>query len=532
MGSSRRHTVEGIGRLFSFRALGNIAVLITFVVVYFLIRAPYYGQKLVNEEGMFAYLFVQQPVGPDYGLYGRINGREILGPLQHPALLYEPMRWLGAQAERFFDLQTLSEGEQTFIMRLSFSLFQLSLWILLLLLVLCKPRIPKKIQGVEFREEVVRKVSHQADREFLSSLYQPDHDETYALKKTLTKNEKRSVLRILTTAGYLLPVPYLVLLIFILSISPLAVVTSTQLHVDGSVGVWLVGLLSLGFYAAFLSNRRGLWQSNFFICIGSFAVALGKNEWSLALLFALVLFVAGAIVPHLMHPPARRSMQPVYGVARFSFFGIILGNAVSYFFDPLNYRGGFDVMFLFSQSSVAQPHVFARWINFFLALFPYLFTLIILFFASTFILFARLKKTDAIPPILFLLFFYSTVLFVGYLLFPWNASARYFAPALIAFSIVITALSQLLPQRYKRIGVLALSAILFNHALIFFLSPNGNRVNRNGGINPQACVQLLDVADGYLNQQTDFISISFGQEYAEKLARQYGKSLCVYTWIP
>lgn len=520
-----------IGRQFCAPAPKNIAILITFVVVYFLIRAPSYGQKLAGEEGIFAYLFAQQPVGPDYGWYGRINGREIVGRLQHPAFLYEPTRWLGQQAERFFDLQTLSEEEQTVIMRMSFSLFQLSLWILLLLLVLCKPRIPKKIQAVEFQEALVRKISNQADREFMSSLYLRDDDETYALKKTLTTSEKRRGQRISTAAGYPVPAPYLVVLIFMASISPLAVVSSTQLQVDGSIGVWLIGLLSLGFYAAFLFSRRGRWQYAALLCLGSFAVALGKNEWSLALLFAQVVFVACVTALPLVWPPAKLQASPAYAVAFWSFLGLVLGNGASYFIDPLNYRGGLDIMVIFPHASIVHPQLLMRWLNFLLALFPYIFPMVILFLASAVILLKRLNTVYSLAPELLLLFFYSAVLFIGYLVFPWAASARYFAPAFVAFCITVIALSEFLPKRYMKLGCVVLAAVLANHALVFFLSTQGSQATRKRSINPRTCLQLLDSADGYLNQHVDFINNSFGIEYVENLARQYGKSLCVYHLI-
>ena len=262
-------------------------------------------------------------------------------------------------------------------------------------------------------------------------------------------------------------------------------------------------------------------------------MALGKNEWSLALLFAQAVGVAGALLVRLVGRPARHTPSPMSAVAGWSFSGLVLGNAASYFMDPPNYLAGFDILLSFSRSRIAEPNLLGRWALYVLTLVPYTMTLVMLMFASAFLLFARRTKGFPLPPVPLLLFVYSTALFIPYLLIPWSASPRYFSPAFIAFSITTVALCQVLPQRYAKRGVLVLCALLFTHPLIFFLSTTSDSlVSRSGTVHPQACVQLLSAADGVRHPQVDFITISLGKEYVENFLSHSGKRLCAYTWVP
>jgi len=507
-------------------AMKNAAILSIFVVAYFFIRAPYFSQKLTGDEGLIAYIFLNHPTGPNYGLYGRIDGREILGPLQHPALPYRAISGVGALIRRFIDLRQIPEVQRTVIMRVILSLFQLGVWALMLLLVLLKRSTPKIIDRKDFTEGLERKISNPEDQLFIHTVYKRDVEhEVYRLKKTLDADERRNLLRIVKAAKYLQPRSYQILFVFLISASPLAVVTSTQLYTDGSIGALLIGLLFLAFAVVWYSDNVGA-SGNLLVFFGSLAAALGKNEWSLALLLAQVSLVVWVMVLRFIGRGTRRLFHSVFLIIFFSCLGMIIGNAVSFIIDPLNYRGGLDVMSLFSHASLSNPSMPHPWVNYFFAVFPYTFTVIILFVSCAAVLCSSFKKISTTSPGLVLLFFYSSVLFAGYLIFPWSASARYFTPALVGFSITFLALSEFIPQRIQRRCLVVLFAVVLDHAFIFFLSTHPNRASQNIALQPQACVQLIAAADGYFDQQINFITVSFGRETAEKLAQQYGKSLC------
>jgi len=481
----------------------NTVILIGFVAVYLLVRVPYYGRVLTGEEGIFAYIFLNHPVGPNYGLFGRIAGRELVGPLEHPAFLYELISGLGSWVERFVNLHTLPENVRTFILRVSFSLFQLTALVLLLWLILFKRNATKNVEEFELRG---------------GKFSDNDKQQTKPIIERAAIPQSRTIF-------------YPVVLIFLISISPIALTTSTQLQVDGSVGVLLGCILPLGIYAAFVFHRFRFWRYYGLLTIVSFAAGLGKNEWSLALLLAQGLFVACLILFQRRYSLPQH-LRSVYLIALFSLLGLVLGNTTSYIFDPLNYRGGLDVMFRISQSNISQSHIFIRWIKLSILRLPYIFTIAILLFGSTLVIATRLKKILSQAPDLLLIFFYSTALFFGFLFSTWDADPRYFAPAFIAFSITAVALFELIPQRYMRTGFLVVSAILCIHTLTFFsiqfLSPAKNYLsNSKMKIAPQACIPLLDTAAGYFNKQIDFIGSSLSKGDAEVIAGRFGKRPCL-----
>lgn len=66
------------------------------LLAYAITRAPFLTQPLIGEEGIFAHLMAASPTGPNYGLMGRVGGKAICAPLDHPGLMYAVYSRLGA----------------------------------------------------------------------------------------------------------------------------------------------------------------------------------------------------------------------------------------------------------------------------------------------------------------------------------------------------------------------------------------------------------------------------------------------------
>ncbi|MCZ6852262.1 MAG: hypothetical protein O7F17_11525, partial [Planctomycetota bacterium] len=201
-----------------------------FVAIYFLARLPFLSDPLYCEEGIFAAIVVNQPPNPDYLLVARIDGQEHYQRSAHPAPLYETMKlaaklWPPVGPQSVHD-DTLATPR----LRFFFCLFQLVAWLGVGLLALLVTRA----SGV--------------------------------------------VVQIAT-----------IVIVAAAAASPIAVVTSTELQVDGSVGALMVGVMAA---ATCLAARGVLPVSVTYatLFIAAAVLGLGKQEWSLALVAALGLW--------------------------------------------------------------------------------------------------------------------------------------------------------------------------------------------------------------------------------------------------
>ncbi len=110
--------------------------------------------------------------------------------------------------------------------------------------------------------------------------------------------------------------------------SPLGVSASIYLQTDTSTGLLLAGLLAFS-----LAESDGPWAAR----TALFAVGLvGKQEWSVAALLGLGM-AEGAYALRSQGPPDVWRMA--WRIA-----SLVLGNLCSFWFDPLNYMGGLNVL--------------------------------------------------------------------------------------------------------------------------------------------------------------------------------------------
>ena len=198
-------------------------------ILYFLPRIPYLIIPLQGEEGIFAEIFYYQTPKPDYLLLARIDGSNIYGPPEHPAMMYEILSHYGLALKAIVNFSKFNTAALTFFIRLAFSMFQFLIF------------------------EIIAFV-------------------------ILQSRDNRSTLDKIFLLGWIL----------ILAVTPPAMMISTSVQVDGSIGSLLAGFLAisvLGYRLKLYSHRTAY----IFVFISSFLFGLGKNEWSAALLLALIL---------------------------------------------------------------------------------------------------------------------------------------------------------------------------------------------------------------------------------------------------
>ncbi len=283
--------------------LNNYSYLLLFIILYFLLRLPFYPARMVGEDGMFADIFLNHPEGPNYLQIARIDGKEIYITANHPGLIYEILALSGYLFKIFISFETLSDFETTFLLRFAYSFFQLIIWILFIIIL------------------------------------------TKAHNNQLKDN------LILFRLG-----------ILILSFSSIAINNSVNIQTDGSVGVLLSGLFALVLLTYYYQVITGhlLYFITFLVTI---LLGFGKNEWSFLFILTLIsgtlyLFIASKIIRK-----SDTDCREHYIFLAVALAGCIIGNIINYYFDPKNYTGGLNLMLESStRISIIGTTGLKRWV--------------------------------------------------------------------------------------------------------------------------------------------------------------------------
>lgn len=266
-----------------------------------LVPLPFLSNLLISEEGMFAYLVVKNGKTEitstrDAILIGRENGVDRMEAPRHPIMPY----WVMINILRPFSGETnfgaLSIDEKSRKARLPFYILYVLAWIVL----------------VSTAAWIWRQKPFKA---------------------------------LLFPLG---------LLLFV-GTWRLTVGGSVQTYYDGNYGVLLTVLCAAGLI---LASRAEKLKTCWFLLFGSgFLAALGKNEWALAFLAAII---GTAVIRWLYYRLASEKEDikayskefRLLGLALVS--GILTGSAVHYLIDPFNYVQGFSVMVSFGIKSPAS----------------------------------------------------------------------------------------------------------------------------------------------------------------------------------
>jgi hypothetical protein len=310
----------------------KIFVFLGLIFSFFAMRAPLFQKNLSGEDGMFANIFINQPAGPNYLQVARLDGQEIYFPPQHPAFLYETIRIAGRIAGIFINLHNLSDYKATVLLRFSFSLFSLLIWML------------------------------------------------YALISLLAeKNDKKSLLMLIS--------------LWVLCAAPLSVGTSLQLQTDTTAGILFVGLFSAMLLLNHFNRLRGrLFLAGVFTT--AMLIGLGKNEWSIIFLSSLIVTFLFRFL--LLKKLMNSSIVDDGQIFPAALFGCLAGNLFSFLFDPYNYLEGFNIIGNRLGTFSAFGNQGSSWYSVFLWRLPVLFVILLLLLYSSIFIVVNLRKVSLV----------------------------------------------------------------------------------------------------------------------------------------
>lgn len=266
-----------------------IGLIILFTVAFFLVRIPNYVEPLFGEEGIHANVFYNAPENPKYLLIGRINGSDILIIPEHPAFLYESLKFLGKIWQILFPKDLFNPIELGLQVRIALSLVQYLFFLLFLIVVLFSKKIEMNQKGIK------------------------------------------------------------AFLIILISLTIPIINMSTSVQIDGSVGFLFTGILAL----SILVYSTQLFHdviSCVFLFITSILFGFGKNEWSMALM--LTIFISALFLFRTIKSISSNvNKKRAFIFLGILLIGLLLGNLLSYLYDRINYLSGFSVMFRISKAS-------------------------------------------------------------------------------------------------------------------------------------------------------------------------------------
>ena len=437
---------------------------VLFILLFFAVRLHFYKTPLYGEEGIFAELVVNTPKSPEFHLAKRIDGQNIYRIPFHPHALYHSIRFAGVLASPLIDSVSWQDDAQIApILRFVFSLFQFVM-MLAVALFLCIKRGP---------------------------------------------------------------VNFLLLALFIaVVISPISIVTSINLQVDGSIGVVMTGVFAIALLFLLSGNpnsviaRAGLF-------IASVVLGTGKQEWSMVLLIAML--GAGT---HLFITRKSNPVKPNLSILLIALTGLTAGHIFSYFLEPTAYIGGYRVFWRFSgiEKVIDGGGELNRFIKLTWDRKRWLATAIPLALA---VMVLVLKKVKQLKPLESMLCLFGLGLFGAYFISTWNSEPRYFMPSVFVMTVAIIAV---LPDKTDKkvtvpIGIIVLlmyaanGIFLFNNIVKKPIKPYFDTSTVN--LKPNQ-VAMLASGDVWNKLDIDFVRNSIGKSDAEFQAKRHNKEL----WYP
>lgn len=440
----------------------SIVFFLLFTLCFFLFRISDFSRPLSGEEGIHANIFYNAPQNPTYLLIGRINGADLLIIPEHPALLYETIKNIGFLWKIIFQIEDLNTTDLSCLVRFAFSMIQFIVFVGFLLVVLFTNKISKNS-------------------------------------------------RLITS-----------LVIFFVAMSVPVIKMSTSVQVDGSVGFLFSGILAIVILIFSMHLLPDIISYSLLI-ISSTLFGFGKNEWSIALLFSILISLLFLLI-------YKRSTSIINNKKRYLFFlgiltlGLVIGNLISYFYDSTNYLSGFFVM---TRISKASTFFDLRGIYHKL---PYAYTNIFISFILIVAIYRSRKDLNFFHIFSTILFF---TLFLAYFFISWVPDARYFAPSI---SIGITAIilsSDLIFWKSDQKKVVGIFCIFLLMSAINSISQRGyieqivfNTSEETSLENNQPnCLEFIDAGQVF-NNEIDFISNSMDRVAAENIAAQNNQTLC------
>jgi len=322
------------------------------------------------------------------------------------------------------------------------------------------------------------------------------------------------------------PTSLLMAAIFLaVAISPIAIDTSANLQVDGSVGVLMSGLFAIAILYFLSSTTRNTF-SYIMLFAATFFLATGKQEWSMVLVIALIITAVYTCYAQKKFQSSQSLDKPVV-IAILS--GLAAGHLFSYLICPQNYMGAFTVLWQFSrvENLLSGQIETERWISLTLSRLRWICTIAALAVISGIFIFRRLK---VLKPLELLIWLYGIGLFCAFVISNWNHESRYFAPALITLTIATIAVfppdiskNTLAVTSVLLILMLAVSGIfLYNNIVRKPLKPyfDSSEIALKPGQ-----IAILSTAQAWNRPEIDFANYNSRQEGVERFAEKHNKTL-------
>lgn len=444
--------------------------LLLFIVVFFSARIPYYVTPLRGEDGIFAKLVLSHVPGPDYLLLGRVNGIDIFCAPEHPAFMYGIIGGMGTIFRTVCSNWTdFSDVTLITLLRFSFSLFQLALFIALIWIAMVR------------------------------------HDWKFSIE---------------SIGNWVL--------ITVASMTPLAIGPSIALQVDGSSGILMTGFISLVVMREYQSSMS---RKMFLPLLGaaSFFIGLGKNEWSIIFLAAVLVCFGYCLVRRFTG--GGLSLKQHGSDLLTLFFGNLFGNLASYLFDPINYRGGFNVISrIMASSGYAHTIGLKRHLDLLNQRWPFLFVVFLLILLILCNVSSRNREKE---------FWVVFVVALGcgvaasFSLSSWAVDVRYFAPALVpllAASIMLRPFAGRMWQIVAVVVVIGGLGIPSATMIKKQFSDYDKAIEYIEAVYPSVptnlpCVPRLPTALCY-RSNVEFISNALDVEGARAMTGKYGRYVC------
>lgn len=211
-----------------------------------------------------------------------------------------------------------------------------------------------------------------------------------------------------------------VIFIGFLGTSPLLVGGAHQTIYDGNIGVLLTTFCAMGLAVIPRLKSLPLRTAILFGC--GFISAMGKNEWTIA-------FIAAILGTMILYSASSHKFPHFWFISVSALIGTAVGSLLHFFIDPFNYLQGIYLMYSFGY----EPH--RNYIYAFIYRIPWLFPFILVFMMSGYILRRFLKELLSTHFTHMILLLWATALFFGFIITPHlgDGFPRYFCPSMAAF---------------------------------------------------------------------------------------------------
>jgi hypothetical protein len=250
------------------------------------------------------------------------------------------------------------------------------------------------------------------------------------------------------------------LLVFI-GTSRLIVGSATQTFYDGNLGILLASLCALGLTVA--PRLSHTWTRAFILFGGGFAASLGKNEWALALLAAIAISVFIRCIYRKLSKDesikhSHRSFIIIISLAG----GVMVGSLFQYLLDPFNYISGFRIMYDFGIAEHSD------WKTVFLSRVIWIWPIGVLILLAALVVKKAFKELLTIHFTHFILLMWGITMFAGFLFTSHfcDGFPRYFALPmfiLLTFLLVRGNIWKNISRGLTAcLGIFFLTSVLFN----------------------------------------------------------------------